>query len=340
VREPRDEGNSAPVGQASVETYLLAWLDGKQALRPSTQASYKSHIELYLLPHLGHLALADLRAQDIEGMYRQIRLSSLNRSRPASPATMRRIHATLNSALSTAERRGLVSRNEAATVELPRVPKPRTHAWTSTEFATFLELIQGDRLHLLYVLLGMRGLRRGEAVALRWQDVDLTAGLLRVEQSAVSVNGRTVIGPPKSASGFRTVSIDGRTAAMFHWHGCRQRLENRNRIGTPVLSELVFTDLDGEALDPTFVSRHFDRLVKRHGLPRIRLHDLRHTSASIGLASGETLLEVSRRLGHSSISVTADIYSHIAPLVASESAERLAATVYGTVGPHETTPGA
>lgn len=335
VRPTTEGGHPLALG-----TYLPAWLDGKQALRPSTRASYESHIRLYLVPHLGHLALARLRAEDIERMYREITVKSSQRTRAVSPATVRRIHATLTSALSTAQRRGLVERNVASTVELARVPKPSARAWTSAEFARFLELVAGDRLHLLFLLLGMRGLRRGEVVALRWRDVDLQVGCLRIERSAVNVNGQTVIGPPKSSSGVRTVALDRQTVAKLHWHGCRQRLENRDRIGTPVLSELVFTDTEGAALDPTFVSRHFDRLVKKHGLPRIRLHDLRHTSASIGLASGETLLEVSRRLGHSSISVTADIYSHIAPLVASESAERLAAVVYGAVGPAERSPGA
>lgn len=324
----------------TVGRYLPEWLEGKQALRPSTRASYASHIRLYLVPHLGHLDLAELGSEHIERMYREITVRNSTRSRVVSPATMRRIHATLTSALSTAARRGLVQRNVAATVELARVPKASARAWTSAEFAKFLDCIAGDRLHLLFLLLGMRGLRRGEAVALRWRDVDLQVGSLRIERSAVSVNGQIVIGPPKSSSGVRTVALDRQTVTKLHWHGCRQRLENRNRIGAPVLSELVFADLGGEALDPTYVSRHFDRLVKKHGLPRIRLHDLRHTSASIGLASGETLLEVSRRLGHSSISVTADIYSHIAPLVASESAERLAAVVYGSAGPHERTPGA
>jgi integrase len=324
----------------TVGDFLPAWLEGKQSLRPSTRASYESHIQLYLVPHLGDIVLIELGSEHIERMYREIMVANAARSRAVSPATMRRIHATLTSALSTAERRGWVRRNAAATVELARAPKPISQAWTSTEFARFLSLIDGDRLHLLYLLLGMRGLRRGEVVALRWRDVDLQAGWLRIEQSAVNVNGETVLGPPKSSSGVRTVALDPQTVAKLHWHGCQQRLENRDRIGTPVLSELVFTDAEGEPLDPTFVSRHFDRLVKKHGLPRIRLHDLRHTSASIGLASGETLLEVSRRLGHSSISVTADIYSHIAPLVASESAERLAAVVYGSVGPTERTPGA
>jgi integrase len=340
--DPSTEMKDAPKdsGTQTMATYLPMWLEGKGALRPSTRASYETHIRLHLVPHLGRILLTELGAEDIERMYREIMVKNSERTRAVSPATMRRIHATLISALSTAERRGWVQRNAASTVELPRVPKPSARAWTSAEFAAFLDLVAGDRLHLLFLLLGMRGLRRGEVVGLRWRDVDLQVGCLRIERSAVYVNGQTVLGPPKSSSGVRTVALDRQTVAKLHWHGCQQRLENRDRIGTPVLSELVFTDTEGAALDPTFVSRHFDRLVKQHGLPRIRLHDLRHTSASIGLASGETLLEVSRRLGHSSISVTADIYSHIAPLVASESAERLAAVVYSSVGPTERTPGA
>jgi integrase len=213
-------------------------------------------------------------------------------------------------------------------VELPSVPKPKVQVWSADQLARFLDLIAEDRLHLLYLLLGLRGLRRGEVVALRWEDVDLEHRLLRIEQSAVRVGQRTVVGPPKTSSGTRVVAIDPGTARRLHWHQCRQRLENRDRIHTPMLSDLVFTDRRGEQLDPRYVSRHFDRLVAAHGLPRIRLHDLRHTSASIGLAAGESLLEVSRRLGHSSITVTADIYSHISPHVAQESADRLADLVF------------
>lgn len=312
----------------TVADYLAEWLVGKQSLRPSTHASYTGHVRLYLAPYLGRIRLVDLGPRDIERMYRRIDLENAERRRPVSVATKRRIHATLTSAMTTAVKRGLIDRNPAATVEFPVVPKARVRVWTAEELARFLDLIIEDRLHLLYLILGLRGLRRGEAVALRWQDVDLERRLLRIEQSAVRVGQQTVIGPPKTASGARVVAIDPGTAKRLRWHQCRQRLENHDRTLTPMLSDLVFTDRNGDALDPTYVSRHFDRLVVGHGLPRIRLHDLRHTSASIGLAAGETLLEVSRRLGHSSITVTADIYSHVSPYVAQESADRVADLVF------------
>jgi integrase len=313
----------------TVGEYLEEWLWGKQALRPSTHRSYENHLRKYLIPLLGHLPLRALRALHVDRAYRQIATSE-RYGRPLSVATLRRIHATLMSALNTAVRRGLIDRNPAATVELPRAPRARPSTWTAGELAGFLERIADDRLVLLYRLLGLAGLRRGEAVALRWADVDLNAGLLRVEQSLVKVDGRSVIGPPKSAAGARVVAIDDETARRLQWHQEAQRLEILKVTGGRGHPELVFTTPAGLPLDPAYVSRHFDRLVARHGLPRIRLHDLRHSSASIGLAAGESLLEVSRRLGHSSIVVTADVYSHLSPVVAKESAERLAQSVFGS----------
>jgi integrase len=312
----------------TVAQYLNEWLEGKQSLRPSTRLSYTTHVRLYLTPHLGEVILSDLRPLHIHRMYSNITARNGDRQRPISVTTLRRIHGTLMSAMNTAVRRGLIDRNPASTVELPRVIQPRVEVWSANELGQFLAATQDDRLHLMYLVLGLRGLRRGEAVGLRWCDIDLDRGVLRIERSAVRVQGVTVMGAPKSASGCRAVAIDRTTARLMHLHGCQQRLESFMAHGRVVVADLVFTTPQGAPIDPTYVSRHFDRLIKMHGLPRIRLHDLRHTSASIGLASGETLFEVSRRLGHSSITVTADIYSHISPVVAHESAERLAQQVF------------
>ena len=181
----------------------------------------------------------------------------------------------------------------------------------------------------MFVLLGVAGLRRGEVVALPWSAVDLNAGTLRVESSAVRAGRELTVGPPKSRSSIRSIAIDDETARRLGWHAARQRLDLLRTTGMKARPEHVFTTERGAMLEPTWVSREFDRLIARHGMRRIRLHDLRHTSASLGLETGETLIEVSRRLGHASITVTADIYSHISPMVARESAERLAASVYG-----------
>lgn len=323
VIEPQQDGDAPQ----TVGEYLEEWLWSKQSLRPSTHASYETHVRRYLVAYLGPVDLGSLRPLHVERMYRELAVRESRGGRPLSAASVRRIHATLMSALNMAVRRGLLDRNPAATVELPRADKANVETWSSVELSRFLDAIGDDRLHLLYLLLGLVGLRRGEAVALRWSEVDLNRGFLRIERSVVRVGSQAVVGPPKSSSGRRVVAIDDETARRLQWHQCRQRLEALRRTGAALTPELVFTTEDGELLDPAYVSRHFDRLIARHGLPRIRLHDLRHTSASIGLESGESLVEVSRRLGHSSISITADTYSHISPLVAKESAERLAASV-------------
>ena len=317
------ESDTAPL---TVAAYLEEWLWSKQALRASTFKSYESHVRIYLVPHLGHFVLEDLRPAHIDTMYRQL---GIREERPLAVATLRRIHATLLSALGTAVRRGHLDRNPASTVELPPTRRREQRTWTLDELQTFLEATSGDFVHLLFTLLALLGLRRGEALALRWEDADLNAGRLTVRQAAVLVGGRVVVGEPKSRSGHRTIAIDDETCRKLTWHQCGQRLAVFKATGVIRTPELVFTDEAGDALDPAFVSRRFSRLVVQHGLPRIRLHDLRHTSASLGLASGESLVEVSRRLGHSSLSVTADIYSHISPEVAKRSVERLASSIYG-----------
>jgi integrase len=314
-------------GTGAVGEYLTRWVDHKQSLRPSTRLSYRTHIRLYLVPHLGDIALAELRPHHLEEMYRAL-ASDPDLTHRVSPATMTRVHATLMSALGTAVRRGLIDRNPAETVELPTPGRPELVVWTAEQLAEFLGGIVDDDLYPVFVLLALCGLRRGEAVGLRWRDVDLEHGMMRVRQQFVAVGRHIVIGEPKSKAGHRQVALDITTVRLLHCHRAAQQRQQERLGAAWVETALVFTEPNGAALDPTYVSRHFDRLVARSGLPRIRLHDLRHSSASIGLASGESLLEVSRRLGHSSIAVTADIYSTVSPEVARESAERLSRAVF------------
>jgi integrase len=157
-----------------VAGFLIGWLEGRQSLRPSTRQAYQTHLTQHLIPELGHLRLPDLRSHHIEGMYRRTTDANTARERPVGPTTMRRIHATLNSALNTAVRRGLIRRNPATTVDLPRPSPVASSAWTSKGVAAFLTATQDDHLAVLYRLLVLTGLRRGEAVGLRWFDLDLT----------------------------------------------------------------------------------------------------------------------------------------------------------------------
>jgi integrase len=307
----------------TVAEFLVEWLNGKESIRPSTRQAYGVHVVVHIVPAVGHLRLLGLRSHHIEAMYRSIALANASRERPVGAATMQRIHATLMSALNTAVRRGLIRRNPAATVELAKAIQTVGSVWTVDQAAAFLKVTRGDPLALLYRILLICGLRRGEAVGLRWTDVDLEASEIKIAQQMVLVAGDSHVGPPKSATGVRTISLDQQTVELLPKHHLEELLRYP-ATGAPMPGEqLVFTTNGGSGLNPAYVSRHFTQLITKAGLPPIRLHDLRHTSASLGLAGGESLLEVSRRLGHSSITITADRYAHVSQEAAQRSAQRL-----------------
>lgn len=193
--------------------------------------------------------------------------------------------------------------------------------------ATAGSRIESDRLYAMYLLIVMAGLRRGEAVGLRWSDVELDEQVIAVRQQVVAVRREVRIGPPKTQAGERLVALDATTAAALRAHRRRQ-LQERLAWGEAWTSTgLVFTHADGLMLRPDFVTHHFRYLAKGADLPVIRLHDLRHTSASLALAAKVPLKVVSDRLGHSSTSITADLYSHLLPVVAAEAAEQIAQLV-------------
>jgi integrase len=269
----------------SVGDYLTRWLEGKQSLRPSTRLSYRAHIRLYLIPHLGDVALVELHPQHLEAMYRSLANDPDLRHR-VGPATLARVHATLMSALGTAVRRGMIDRNPAETVELPTPARPELVVWSVEELSEFLAGGVDDELYPVFVLLALCGLRRGEAVGLRWKDVDLEAGVLRVRQQLITVGRHILVGAPKSKAGHRQVALDIATVRLLHCHRAAQQRQQERLGAAWVETGLVFTEPDGAALDPTYVSRHFDRLVARSGLPRIRLHDLRIPRRRLGWPAG------------------------------------------------------
>jgi integrase len=316
------------VTSLTVGEYLQAWLDGKRALKPKTMALYQDLTRLYLVPNLGQIRLLQLRAQHLDRMYSAIALG--RRGRPLSPSTIRRVHAVLRSALNSAVKRRLIPYNPANHIELaPENPK-RPRPWTAEQCWTFLEHVADDRLANLYHLLLVTGMRRGEAIGLRWEDVDLTGRCLFVVQQITEVHGHSVVGTPKTKRGTRLVPIDDETVAMLRRH---QEAQGTERVAWgPAWNDsgLVFTREDGRPLRPEYATRHFQALSHDAGLPVIRLHDLRHSNASLALAAGVEMKVVSERLGHSQISVTADLYTHVSRGLGRDAADRIAAALKTT----------
>ena len=330
-------------GGQSVAAYLESWLSGKVAdgLRPSTAHSYRQHIDDYLRPHLGAVRLRDLRPTHVEAMLRAIAAPRGDR-RPLSAASVRRVHATLRSALASAKRRRLITYNPSADLDLPKVTRPKVRPWEPDELGAFLDAAAGDVFGPLFEVMAMTGLRRGEAVGLRWDDVDLTRRRLTVHQQVVQAgeDGRSAcpycgvrhmelaFGKPKTASGEnRTVDLDAHTVGVLLAHRLTQDAERAAWGPAYVEHGLVFAREDGNPIPPTRVGKRFDDIVAEHGLRKVRLHDLRHGRASLLLASGTDIAVVSKLLGHSSISITSDTYSHLLEGVGREAADRAAALV-------------
>jgi integrase len=306
----------------TVAEYLNGWLAGKHALKPSTAAHYRDALDLYLLPHLGPLRLLELRAHHLDRLYAAISVGKSGR--PLSPSSVRRVHAALRSALNTAVKRRLIPYNPALHVELaPETPR-RVQPWTPEQCRTFLDLIGDDRLAVLYELLIVTGLRRGEAVGLRWADVDLDDHCLIVRQQITDVRGKLVVGAPKTRRGARMIPLDEHTVMRLRRHLVAQQAEREVWGEAWHETGLVFTRGDGRPLRPEYVTRHFQALARAAGLPVIRLHDLRHTNASMALAAGIDIKVVSERLGHSTTAITSDLYTHVVPTVGRQAALQLA----------------
>jgi integrase len=311
----------------TVAAYLEQWLSWKRGLRDSTRLSYRQHLDDYLVPALGQYRLADLerRPELIEQMFSNL-VTGVS-GKPLSPASVRRIYSTLRSALNSAVKRRMLAHNPALHVELPRTALYRPVVWDAQQVGIFLDAIQGHRLYALYGVVVLTGLRRGEALGLRWQDVDLDEGVLHVRQQVVAVGTEVRIGPPKTKAGERTVALSEATVAMLREHQAWQRRERLAWGEAWHDSGHVFTYEDGRMLRPDHVTHLFRRLAKDAGLPLIRLHNLRHTSASLALAAGVPMKVVSDRLGHSSESITSALYTVVVPAVAREAAERIANVV-------------
>lgn len=235
----------------------------------------------------------------------------------------------LRKALKDAVRWQRIRRNPAEDADAPRQVRPgerRLHTWTPQQVGQFLRHVADDRLYALWLLLATTGMRRGEAMGLRWVDTDLDTASLSIRQARVTVPGQdVVVSEPKTAQGRRSVELDPAAVASLRAWRAQQAQERLAWAGAWEDSGLVFTREDGTPLHPNSVSKAFARHVEDAGVSSIRLHDLRHTWASLAIASGEPVKVVSERLGHSTVTFTMQQYQHVLPGMQREAAERMAA---------------
>lgn len=236
---------------------------------------------------------------------------------------MKQLHAILRAALQQAVREEVLPRNVARLVVVPTGPRHEVHPLTVAEARTLLSNAAGDRLYPLWAVALAIGLRRGEALGLRWCDIDLDAGTLQVRQTLQRVSGGLVFLPPKTERSRRSVPLPAVAVTALREH--RRAMAAEALRGGRMLSGegLVFTTAIGTPLEPRNVTRAFTSLLTRAGLRHVRLHDLRHTCATLLLAQGVPARVVMDTLGHSAIAVTMNTYSHVLPSLQREAAERM-----------------
>lgn len=330
MRDAIVRGSAATGGGQSLGDYLDEWLEAvTPRLRETTAGGYARAVA-DIKAGLGAVRLRDLTPLMIERFYAELARTGGRKGRGLSAKSIRNYHVTLRKALADAERLGIVDRNAAARAKAPTAARPQTPTWTSDELARFLRHVEGDPLYALWVLLATTGMRRGEAIGLRWSDVDLARGTVSVNQSVTTVGTKVVVAPPKSDRSRRRLVLDPATVSVLEVHQERLR-RDRELLGSPLgRGDFVFSEPDGTPLHPDAVTRRFQTLSRQSGLPRLRgPHDLRHTWASLALAAGVHPKVVSDRLGHSTISITIDTYSHAIPSLDADAAATVAGPLFG-----------
>ncbi len=323
VRVEIDRGEYLQPTKVTVAEYLPRWLAAAAHLRPSSRARYAQVIGR-IAPALGSIPLAKLSALHIQDWYADLLACGL------SPSTVALYHGVLHRALDQAVKWRLLRHNPCDAVETPRPRHPEMRTWTADEARAFLAATADHELAALWRLALTTGMRRGELLALRWQDIDLERRQLAVRRTLSRGTDGFYFSEPKTRAGKRSIALSESTVTALREHRRRQ-LERRLALGAAWHeTDLVFDRGDGWVRYPRAVEGMFQRLVARLGLPRIRFHDLRHTAATLMLAEGVHPKIVQERLGHATISMTLDRYSHVTMDMQREAADRLD-TLLGTM---------
>lgn len=296
------DGGLLDAPRMTAAAWLDRWLDAfaAQSVRASTLASYRQIVRLHISPEIGGIQVGKLHAVQIQGLYAKMQQAG------KSPRLIQMVHAVLHRAMGRAVKLGLVRVNPCHAVERPRVPKHEITAVDPDQIAKLLRAAEGDRLEALYILAISSGMRQGELLGLKWEDIDFENGILSVRRTILELKGKFIIGEPKTKSGTRQISLPAKAVEALEEHRRRMLAEGN------AACEWVFCTWNGKPFRRASLTYNFFRpLIERAGIPRMRFHDLRHASATLMLSSGVHPKVVQERLGHSQISVTMDTCSHV-----------------------------
>ena len=296
--------------QQTVKQYFEYWLENvhEPAIRPITFAMDKGIVKNHILPTLGHIKLRNLKPEHLEALY----ASKLKDGYKAS--TIQNMKGVLNNALGHAVRRGFLTRNVCQVVTSPRAKKHEAVILTKEQAHMFLEVIKGHRFEVLILVAATTGMRKGELTALKWQDIDFANQCLYVRHTAYRLPQRGIVeNEPKTNSSRRTIKLPQLVLTALKQHKIKQD-EIKQKAGVKWKDlRLVFPNTVGNYEGARHLGEAFSKLLKKAGLPLMRIHDLRHSAATILLSQGVNPKVVQEILGHSDIKMTLGIYGHVIP---------------------------
>ena len=303
----RDEGISFSAGKLTLGEYLRVWLEDsvKDSVKPATYEGYARMVRNHIAPAFGSLKLKNLTPPHLRRLYKEKLDSGLG------TRSVQYIHTTLHKALKQAADDGLIPRNVADSVKAPQLKRTEMKPLTSEQAKALLEAARGDRFEAMYVLAITAGLRQGELLGLKWEDMDLEAGKLQVRRTLYKGNFTA----PKTAKSRRTIKLTTRAVEALKRHREAQREEGEQLAGLWQDQGLIFTTQVGTPVNRhNLYGRNFKPLLEKADLPHtVRFHDLRHTCATLLLSKNVNPKVVSEMLGHASVTVTLDTYSHVLP---------------------------
>jgi integrase len=325
----------------TVGQYLTSWLEAiKPTIEFGTWRRHREFVELHVAPKVGHTLVRELSPQQVQRLYADCLATGL------SGSTVHHLHATLHKALKDAERLGIVARNVCKLVNPPRMDESEIQPLSRDDVGILLDIASGERLEALYVVALATGMRQSELLGLRWSDVDLDArpvdprpedvrpgGLIRVRTQLKRLEGQWVLREPKTRRSRRQIAVPDPVVDALRRHHVRQ-LEERLRLGAAWQDrDLVFCTQTGGPLFARNLYRSFKALLRKGALPDIRFHDLRHTCATLLLSAWVNPKVVSEMLGHATVAITLDIYSHVLPDMQQDAAVAMGQLLYGSTAP-------
>ena len=326
ARRSLDDGLPLPSERQTLGQFLQRWLSdvAEPNLRPRTFIRYRELLAGHVVPSLGGRPLVKLSPLDLQALY------SAKLEEGLAPRTVGHIHRALHRALQDAVRWGMSVRNICDVVKPPKVKVTEMRTLTAEQAQQLLSAAEGDPLEALFVLALTAGVREGEVLALRWEHINLETATLQIRRTVARVPGQGfVFSEPKSARSRRSISLTPMAIEALRKHRGRQ-LEHRVKALAWEDGDLVFPNEVGRPIEAgNLLRRCFHPLLERAGLDRVRFHDLRHSAASLMLAQGVHPKVVSEMLGHASISLTLDTYSHVLPGLQREAAAKMQAVLGG-----------